>query len=87
MSEAVMIFDLYKYIRDHGKVTSVANSAWGQWRVTLGNLNAFQEDDGSTIGVSSDSLCVRDTLGGISYSKGTIKDLGDLYAAVFDKDD
>lgn len=87
MHETEMISALYVYIKHNGERTSVARSAWGQDRYKLGKLSAFLEDDGSTLGVSSESVCVRDTLGGISYSKGTIKDLGDLYAAVFDKED
>jgi hypothetical protein len=86
-SEAAMIYDLYNFIRDNGKVSSVAKSAWGQDRSTLGKLNAFLEDDGSTRGVSSDSVCVRDTIGNIYYTKGTIDDLKALNAAVFDKED
>ena len=87
MHEIEMIAALFVYIANNGEQTSVARSAWGQDRYRLGSLAAFREDDGNTRGVSSDSLCVRDTLGGITYSKGTIKDLGDLYAAVFDKED
>jgi len=86
-SEKEMISALFVYIANNGDQTSVAKSAWSQDRYRLGSLAAFLEDDRSTTGVSSESLCVRDTLGDMTYLKGTIDDLKALYAAVFDKED
>ncbi len=87
MHETEMISALFVYIANNGEQTSVARSASGRDRYWLCGIAAFLEDDGNTRGVSTERLCVRDTLGGISYSKGTIKDLGDLYAAVFGKEE
>lgn len=80
-----MIGEIFSFIRENGKQTRNAQSAWGADNWELGNLVASLQDEGYTqlIASKESQLCVIDTVHrDLNFALGTEKDLKELYEAL-----
>ena len=73
---------IFQIVREYGELVGRAGSRWGRDEYHLEGITAALEDEGYTYFIKSEGIELRDTMQGITYSKGGDSQLRELWKKV-----